>query len=466
MTAELVVVRAGLRDRPGLWDLRLCDGVIASVVPHQASSTVPIGKAELLDANGSAVGPGLCDHHVHLLGAAAALDSVACGPPAVSDRQGLRAALAAASPGRDGWVRGTGWDETTAGELDARGLDAMRADVPVRVQHRSGALWVLNSRGIEALGLSGSGHPGVERVDAQPTGRLWRADELVAARPAARPPHLGRLGTLLRTYGVTAVTDATPDSDAAYAALITAAVDGGGLDADVLLMGVSDPGHPRVRLGPRKIVVADSALPDVGTLAAQIAAAHAAGRNAALHCISVEALVLALAAWQETGIRDGDRVEHAANVPDPFVAVLAATGLRVVTQPGFLADRGSLFRREVAPAEHDDLYRVGSLLHAGVQVAFSSDAPYGPLDPWTAIQTASTRIADDGVRLGEDEAISVDQALDRYETPSTDPGGRPRRLIAGTAADLVAFDRPWDEIRRGPAGTRAVARVRAGVLTA
>lgn len=50
-------------------------------------------------------------------------------------------------------------------------------------------------------------------------------------------------------------------------------------------------------------------------------------------------------------------------------------------------------------------------------MALSSDAPYGPLDPWTA-------------------------ALDAYLTPPHDPGGAPRRVRPGTPADVVLLERP------------------------
>ena len=109
---------------------------------------------EVLDCGGGAVIPGLCDHHLHLHAMAAARSSVRCGPPLVSDAAGLAAALRAAVPGEDGWIRGTGYFESVAGELDATALDTMRPDVPIRIQHRSGALWILNSAALAAVGIT------------------------------------------------------------------------------------------------------------------------------------------------------------------------------------------------------------------------------------------------------------------------------------------------------------------------
>jgi predicted amidohydrolase YtcJ len=91
--------------------------------------------------------------------------------------------------------------------------------------------------------------------------------------------------------------------------------------------------------GPCKIVIADSGLPDLDELTDRIRTAHAASRGVAVHCVTREALVLLLAALDEAGHRPGDRIEHAALVPRELIGELARRGLRIVTQPGFLAHR-------------------------------------------------------------------------------------------------------------------------------
>ena len=98
--------------------------------------------------------PGLHDHHVHLYSAAAAETSIRVGPPQVRDRAGLAAALASAEAGEDGWIRAVGYHDSVAGPLDRDALDAMAPAVPLRVQHRSGVLWILNSAGLARVGLA------------------------------------------------------------------------------------------------------------------------------------------------------------------------------------------------------------------------------------------------------------------------------------------------------------------------
>ncbi len=474
----------------GRADIRVSGGRVTGV----ASALRPRPGEVVYDCGGGAVLPGLCDHHLHLHALAAAAASVRCGPPEVCGRSGLAAALAAAVPDARGWIRGVGYAESVAGDLDAAALDRMRGDHPVRVQHRSGALWMLNSAALAAIGADrargagpgaggtrgadvaglgaagpavawreAAGHPGAERgADGRLNGRFWRADAWLRSRlPPSDPPDLRRVGATLLGHGITAVTDATPGLDTAAVAAITGAMRSGALPQRVQLLGAplgatlpGDRGcrgggdfagereHPGPVAGPYKIVLADSGLPGLAELTGQIRAAHAAGRSVAVHCVTREALVLLVAALRETRTRPGDRIEHAALVPADLVPDLAALGVRVVTQPGFLAHRGDDFLRDVSPRDRGDLYRCGSLLRAGIGVALSSDAPYGPLDPWAVISAAVRRRTASGQVAGPREAITFARALDAYLAPAEDPGGQPRRVRPGLPADLVVLRAP------------------------
>lgn len=425
----------------------------------------------VIDCRGGALLPGLCDHHLHLYAMAAEERSIRCGPPGVTTRDGLAAALRGATPDEHGWIRGTGYADGVAGDLDAAALDELRADLPVRIQHRSGALWTLNSAAVRRAGLASADHPGIERDAAgAPTGRLWRADDWLRTRlPPAPPADLASVGRRLLRTGVTAVTDATPDLGRTALDSIGSAVRSGALPQRVHLLGVPldgppAPPHRRITVGPYKIVLADSGLPALDDLVERIRLAHAAGRAVAVHCVTREALFLLLAAFDETGTRPGDRVEHAALVPAEFVGVLAARGLRVVTQPGFIADRGDDYHRDVPASDLPDLYRCRRLSEAGVPVGLSSDAPYGPADPWQVMAAAVRRGTPGGAVLGAAEVLSPYAALRSYLTPPDDPGGTPRRVGEGAPADLLLLRTPlWDALARLTSGdVRAV--VAAGAL--
>ncbi|MDL4816333.1 amidohydrolase family protein [Actinomadura opuntiae] len=435
--------------------VRVAGELIAEVGPH----LTPGRGEEVVECRGGALLPGLWDHHVHLHAMWASKRSVRCGPPEVEGRDALAAALRAAVPDEHGWVRGVGYAESVAGDLDAARLDALRADLPVRIQHRSGALWMLNSAAMREADLASAGHPGIERgADGSPTGRLWRADDWLRTRlPPARPPDLGLVGRDLARYGITGVTDATPDLTGGA----LAAFEQGALPQRVHLLGVPldtrGPLHPRVSTGPYKIVLADSGLPSLDDLTGRVRLAHERGRAVAVHCVTRESLLLLLAALDAAGVRDGDRIEHAALVPAETIGELARLGLRVVTQPGFLADRGDDYLRDVPADDHGDLYRCRSLADAGVPVGLSSDAPYGPLDPWTVIAAAAHRRTRSGAVVGAGEAIPARAALRSYLSEPGDPGGRVRRVRPGAAADLVLLHVPLAEALRAP-DARAVRR--------
>ncbi|MFC4942914.1 amidohydrolase family protein [Pseudonocardia sp. GCM10023141] len=425
-------------------DVRVRDGRVAAI-----GALEPQPGEETVDGSGGALLPGLVDQHLHLLAMAAAARSTPCGPPAVRDRSALVAALAAAPADAHGWVRGVGYHETVAGPLDTAALDGLHADRPVRVQHGSGALWIVNGRAARLLGLAGATHRGIERdAHGEPTGRLWRADDWLRTRlPHPEPPDLGTVGATLSRFGITAVTDATPGLDPGALAAISGAID---QHTTALGVPLGHPVPPGVTAGPFKIVLADSGLPELDALIADIRAAHAVGRGVAVHCVTREALVLLVAALEEAGSHGADRIEHAALVPEELIDTLARRGLRVVTQPGFLADRGDRYLREVPAEDHGDLYRCRSLLIAGVPLALSSDAPYGPLDPWSVIAAAVHRRVPGDTVTGPAERLTPTEALAAYLAPADDPGGPPRRVHVGAPADLVLLAAPLPEVLKAP----------------
>lgn len=141
-------------------DVRTAGGRIAEIgaVGHCAD--------EVIEARGGALIPGLTDHHIHLLATAAARASVSLDDAASPDSMVTRLR----HPGR-GWLRATGFHEHRCGNLDRATLDRIVPDRPVRVQHQTGGVWILNSLALARLDLAEA--PG--GVDAE-TGRVERAD--------------------------------------------------------------------------------------------------------------------------------------------------------------------------------------------------------------------------------------------------------------------------------------------------
>lgn len=420
--------------RATLLDGRVADIRVGDVISELAPTLTRQPDEAVLDANLGAVLPGLHDHHVHLRSAAAALGSVVVGPPAVRTETEFARTLAAATPSADGWVRAVGYHESVAGELDRARLDAAQRSAPLRVQHRSGALWILNS-----VALARIGYP--DHAD----GRIASGDPRLAEAVPRRQPDFVALAGQLAAYGVTGVTDATPD-----------------LDHDDIVF-LTRTFTQRVRcLSPGKKILHDDQL-DLDGLTRWITDRHADGMPVAIHCVTAAQLVVTIAALRAAGGHPTDRIEHAAMVPVGCVRELAELGVTVVTQPNFIAERGDQYTDDIPADEQPQLWRIASLIDAGIPVAASTDAPFGALDPWAAMRAAVTRATASGHVLGPAERVPPRQALQMFQG-SADRPGQPRCIAQGQPGDLVVLSVPPADALAALASDMVLASIVAGAL--
>lgn len=150
-----------------------------------------------------------------------------------------------------------------------------------------------------------------------------------------------------------------------------------------------------------------------------------------------------------SGLGRTDRVEHASLVGEDVVGLLAESGVSVTVQPGLVATRGDRYLAEIEPSEEGDLHRLASFLAAGIPVRLSSDAPYGPLDPWLTIAAAVQRRTSSGRTVNTAEGVEPETALDLF-TP--DRRGTPLQTVLqpGSPADLVVLNDGWDSLLERP----------------
>lgn len=438
-------------------DIAIDDDRIVAI--GDAVSSPPTGD-HVVDASGGAVLPGLHDHHIHLFALAAAADSVPAGPPAVRDAVGLARVLRDAAQARPAGVaiRAVGYHESVAGDVDRAWLDAVVPDRPVRVQHRSGAMWILNTGALRLLSDNALDD------DSRRSGRLFRADALVRDTDPSPPDIATTLDELVR-MGVTGVTDLTPTSDeAAFRLLADARRRGAPLDIVVTgspaVIGVEVP----LPVGPVKLVLDDVDLPGLGELADMIARAHRAIRPVAIHTVTRATLVLAATAFDVAGTIDGDRLEHGAVIPVELLDTIRRLRLTVVTQPAFVSERGDDYLRDVDAVDLPHLWRCRSLLEAGIPVGLGTDAPYATADPWAVIAAATARSTPAGRVLGPHETIPARVALARFLAHPSRPGGPPRRVTVGAPARLVVLDRPLDAVLAEPSSRDVAAVVLDGTV--
>lgn len=437
--------------RPRIVDLRIVQGHIAEIARRLEAQA---GEA-VIDAQGGALLPSLHDHHLHLYAYAAAQDSLVCGPPQLHSTDELQRALQAhhAQLEGDAWLRGVGYHESVAGDIDRDWLDRHGPPRPLRIQHRSGRLWILNSLALQAIGAGESGATPLQRDAAgRHTGRLYDADDWLRSRRPSRRPSLHAVSRQLAAYGITGVTDTTPDNGADMFEVFASAIGRGELLQDVLMMGDAsldgcvDRAGP-VRCGAHKFHLHDADLPDFDALCAAIRRSHAVGRGAAFHCVSRTDLTFALAALAEAGVAPGDRIEHAGITPPELLAWMAGLGVAVVSQPGFIAERGDAYVSDVDADDQPWLYRLRAFRDAGITLAGSSDAPFGDANPWKAMQAAVSRRTASGVVIGADESLTPEQALALFLMPADVRQRLPRQIQTGAEADLCLLDRPWKRAR-------------------
>ena len=456
MTNSLLITNAEIYSEPkstraSLTDVRCANGLITEI----SDQLKPLINETVIDAKGGALLPGLHDHHIHLMSLAAAHASVRCGPPHVNNLHELTQALQNSETGNN-WLRGIAYHDSVAGELNREKLDKIVNDRPVRIQHRSGKMWIVNSTAAELLELDRQDLPGKERdKNGVATGRLFRMDDwlreaLDKQTGGQAYPELGDISRLLASYGVTGITDTTPGNSASTLTEFIQAAENNKLLQRVLIMGdhtLPISKHPLIQRGAVKLLLDEYQLPDFEEFKSAITESHQQQRPVAVHCVTQTESIFALTALTEAGSIPGDRIEHASVCPDDILPLMLNTGVTVVTQPGFIHERGDQYLKDVEPADQAYLYRLQSFLKHNIPLGGSSDAPYGSPDPWIAIKAAVTRSTSTGKLIGENEKLTPEQALALFTSHSNTPGGEQRKLAIGEVADLCLMKHHWQKTR-------------------
>jgi hypothetical protein len=430
--------------------------------------------AVTIDASGAVIVPGFHDAHCHTTSYGLGLVLLDLTP--VSGAAAILDAVAGYSRGLgpQDWVIGTGYGTAMGlGEhLTRDELDRAAGGRPVWLTHFTGHSCVVSSAVLAAVGITAQtttdrGRIGTDTA-GQPDGLLEEAaGDLVKdfVGPSSAEQLARAIDLATRQYardGITSFTDAgigcpgldhSPVEIAAY----QLARSSGWLRARAQLMVHNEMMHELTAhrddaiergldfglhtgfgdewlgLGAMKIWVDGLGIesadgkpdwdndPDV--LRRDIIAAHRAGWQVAAHAMGDHAIDLVLGALAEAG-RAGrspvqveeprHRIEHGALIRPDQLSRLAAAGMTVVTQPIMVTEFGDLFGEVVAPDRLDQVFRVRTLLDAGIPVAGSSDRPVAPGSPLGGMQAMTQRLSGSGVVHGPQERVSADAALAAY----------------------------------------------------
>lgn len=480
----------------------LHERVVASGSLRRMAERFPDARQVRLE--GALVVPGFNDAHLHPFLSSQALLRENLAPSATPTTAEavakLRARAARARPGE--WIVGVAYDATrVAGpRLTRAALDAVSATNPVYVVTANWHAAVANTAALAAAGLhdASDSPPGGELTSDEQgeldgwvyeqahIGFVWGSADAPPLVPAAdldaAVDALVRENQYLHSLGITSYCDAvvTPEAWQVYSTArrtgrLTPRVGlllwNGYADAAAGVGLTSDLGDERLRLVGVKVMY-DGALSSGTCLCAEpyesatgtgngiqivdhaeyadfVRRMHARGIRVATHANGDVAIARVLDAIEDAQrafpeIAVNHRVEHCSMVDDHVVARIRAAGVTPVPFSGFVADHGEDLVRIYGEQRASRMLRHRSMIDGGVLPAGSSDYPCGPASVLAAIRSMVTRRTHGGRILGEDETVSVLDALRIYtqgSAASTGESNTKGTLAPGHLADFVVLDR-------------------------
>lgn len=404
-------------------------GHVAWVGSEGAADAFTAGVDEVVDLEGALVTPAFTDAHVHTTATGLALTGLD-----LSDAPSLEAALAlvrdfAAARPEDRVLLGHGWDAARwpGGRPPARAeLDAATGGRPLYLSRIDVHSAVATTALLDLV-------PGVTALAGYvPDGPLTRD-----AHHAVRAAALGAVGAVQRTgaqraalahaasLGIGTVHEcAGPEisSEDDFTGLLRLAAEESGprvvgywADRDVdrarALGAVGAAGDLFVdgSLGSHTACLHEPygdadhtglAHLDTDAVAAHVVACTEAGLQAGFHAIGDAAVASVVAGVRAAAEKVGlarvraarHRVEHAEMLTPETVAGFAELGLTASVQPAFDALWGGeegMYAQRLGAERARTLNPFAALLRAGVPLAFGSDSPVTPLDPWGTVRAAA-----------------------------------------------------------------------------
>ncbi|MBN2238830.1 MAG: amidohydrolase [Dehalococcoidales bacterium] len=407
----------------------------------------------IIDCENRTVVPGFNDAHCHIFSFLRKLISVDLSPDSVKSIPDIKQAIKekAENTPRGEWITGTDYNDFYLPERrhpTRWEIDEVAPYHPVVLSHRSLHACVLNSRALELAGIGNETEEppgGVIKRDletGQPDGLL--IDMLGYIREQVMPHMtdeetergMGLVSRHCLSLGITSLQDATVVNDYNRWQKFQRFIGNGVMQPRVYMMVGHEhldefiqaglhfgSGDERLRLGGVKITPSETAqngmFPPPEELNRMVLAIHKAGFRVAVHAIryeTIEAVVKAIElALEQLPVPDHrHRIEHCSECPDSLLERIAKTGINIATQPPFLYYSGERYLATVPKDRQPWLYRIKSMLDAGITVAGSSDSPIVDNAPLMGIHSAVNRLAETGQEVILEEKITPVQALALY----------------------------------------------------
>ncbi|MET7285962.1 amidohydrolase [Streptomyces sp. NPDC005573] len=403
-------------------------GQVAWVGSEGAADAFADGVDEVVDLDGALVTPAFTDAHVHTTATGLALTGLdLSGAPSLEAALALVRDFAAARPD-DRVLLGHGWDAArwpggrppARAELDAatggRPLYLSRVDVHSAVVTTALLDLVREDLPRGDAPLTGDAHHAVRRTALAAVTPAQRAEAQRAALTRAASLGIGSVhecgGPQISSEddftGLLRIAAGHPgprvvgywaeqgDAGVERALALGAAGAAGDLFADGALGS-----HTACLHRPYTDAAhTGTAYLDADAIAAHVVACTEAGIQAGFHAIGDAAVTAVVdgvrAAAEKTGLARvraaRHRVEHAEMLTPATVAAFAELGLIASVQPAFDALWGGedgMYADRLGAERARTLNPFAALLRAGVPLAFGSDSPVTPLDPWGTVRAAA-----------------------------------------------------------------------------
>jgi predicted amidohydrolase YtcJ len=467
---------------------------------------------KLFDLKGAFVMPGINDAHVHM--AYAGQNKLAVdltGSTSLADMlKRVRAAADQAPPGQ--WLLGGGWDHTlwTQQMLPTRqDLDTVSHGHPAFFIRVDGHIAVANSAALAMSGVTKqTQNPPGSQFDHDAHGELTgivregRALDLIRQHVPPPTNEMRRQAILLAmddaaAEGVTSVQDNSSWDDF----LVYQELEREGrlkvritewlrFEDPVTLLEAHRAAHPAGdrmlhtgmlkgfmdgSLGSRTAALLAPYADDPGNsglpryqqaqLDAMTKERVAAGFQIGFHAIGDRAVEMALNAFAAAAQNTADfpakreRIEHSQVVEPQDISRYKALGVVASMQPSHLLTDMNWAEARLGPQRARDAYGWKTFLDAGVPLAFGTDYPVEPINPFRGIYAGVTRRNEAGTRsYFPQDKLTIGQVLFAYtqgsayaEFSETYKG----RLAPGYVADFVVLDRDLAAV-----GAREILRTR------
>ncbi|MCX5906852.1 MAG: amidohydrolase [Deltaproteobacteria bacterium] len=460
----------------------------------------------VIELGGRSLIPGFNDAHCHFGYAGTAKLQAYVGYPEVKSVADLKRVVAswAQKIPKGQWIVGRGWDE--AKYPDRKGptrwdLDEVAPDHLVFLTRTCGHMSVVNSRVLSAQGIDRNTpdpHGGrIERDSrGELTGLLLEHAHIPIRTQLAPSVELLEIGleTTNKEFmqkGITSATDMSGRNVNEFrlfqrklaAGQIHFRMNFAVRNSGEIVMGtnyvktglVTDFGSPWLRLGcfkgqmdgsasggsaamwtpypddPRNCGVPHMTQEELDRLVME---GHEAGYQVCVHAVGTKAIDMVLVSYERALKKiprknHRFRIEHCSFCDDSLAKRIRDLEVIAVIAPSFLHWIGDGFINKCHQDWLDWAVPGRRLLDRGVKVAFHSDMPVVPCDPFAAMVSAVTRKTMSGQEIGPSQGISVREAIRAYTIGSAYASfeeGIKGSIEVGKLADLVVLSADIEKI--------------------